>query len=101
IHNMVAWMIDTFGSDQLRAQWLPGLADMSQLGSYCLTEPGAGSDAAAITTTATLTGDEYVLNGSKQFISGAGTSAVYVVMARTGGPGPKGMSAILVPAGLP
>lgn len=99
IHNMVAWMIDTFGSDELRATWLPGLTEMSQLGSYCLTEPGAGSDAAAITTTATREGDEYVLNGSKQFISGAGTSAVYLVMARTSGPGPRGMSAILVPAG--
>lgn len=99
IHNMVAWMVDNFGSEELRARWLPGLTEMSELGSYCLTEPEAGSDAAAITTTARLEGDEYVLNGSKQFISGAGTSAVYLVMARTGGSGPKGMSAILVPAG--
>src|SRR5690625_3385786 len=74
IHNMVAWMIDSFGSDELRATWLPGLADMTQLGSYCLTEPGAGSDAAAIASPASIEGDEYVLNGSKQFISGAGTS---------------------------
>src|SRR5699024_10019436 len=92
IHNMVAWMIDTFGSDALREQWLPGLTDMTQLGSYCLTEPGAGSDAAAITTSITRDGDEYVLNGSKQFISGAGASAVYLVMARTGQAGAKGMS---------
>ncbi|MFP1601527.1 acyl-CoA dehydrogenase family protein [Microbacterium esteraromaticum] len=100
IHNMVAWMIDEFGDQQQREQWLPGLVAMTDLGSYCLTEPGAGSDAAAITTTATRDGDEYVLNGTKQFISGAGTSAVYLVMARTGASdsGARGISAILVPA---
>lgn len=97
IHNMVAWMIDEFGDDAQRAQWLPGLVGMTQLGSYCLTEPGAGSDAAAITTSARRDGDDYVLNGTKQFISGAGSSAVYIVMARTGQPGAKGISAILVP----
>ncbi|KRA24680.1 acyl-CoA dehydrogenase [Microbacterium sp. Root61] len=97
IHNMVAWMIDEFGDDAQRAQWLPGLVGMTQLGSYCLTEPGAGSDAAAITTSARRDGEDYVLNGTKQFISGAGSSAVYIVMARTGQPGPKGISAILVP----
>ena len=97
IHNMVAWMIDAFGDAQQRARWLPGLVTMADLASYCLTEPGAGSDAAAITTSARREGDEYVLTGVKQFISGAGASAVYVVMARTGGPGPHGISAIVVP----
>jgi alkylation response protein AidB-like acyl-CoA dehydrogenase len=101
IHNMVAWMIDSFGTDALREQWLPGLVSMTQLGSYCLTEPGAGSDAAAITTSARRDGDHYVIDGVKQFISGAGTSAVYVVMARTGAPGARGISAILVPDGTP
>lgn len=98
IHNMVAWMIDAFGNEEQRAHWLPALVTMEQLGSYCLTEPGAGSDAAAIVTTAVREGDEYVLNGTKQFISGAGASAVYLVLARTGEPGPRGISALLVPA---
>nr|WP_296775232.1 isobutyryl-CoA dehydrogenase [Rhodococcus sp. (in: high G+C Gram-positive bacteria)] len=97
IHNMVTWMIDTYGNDEQRRQWIPGLCSMDQLGSYCLTEPGAGSDAAALSTKAVRDGDEYVVNGVKQFISGAGTSDVYVVMARTGEPGPKGISAIVVP----
>ncbi len=101
IHNMVVWMIDTFGDDEQRARWVPRLATMEDLGSYCLTEPGAGSDAAAITASARRDGDEYVINGVKQFISGAGSSAVYVVMARTGAPGPKGISAIVVPDGTP
>ncbi|MDF2442124.1 MAG: hypothetical protein JWR01_327 [Subtercola sp.] len=101
IHNMVAWMIDTYGSDELRHQWLPGLSALELRGSYCLTEAGAGSDAAALRTTAVVDGDDYVLNGEKLFISGAGSSAVYVVMARTGGPGPKGISAIVVPADTP
>ena len=98
IHNMVAWMIDTFGTDDQRRRWLPNLVAMTELGSYCLTEPGAGSDAAAITTSALPDGDEYVLTGVKQFISGAGAAAVYVVMARTGAPGAKGITAFLVPA---
>ena len=98
IHNMVAWMIDTFGTDDQRRRWLPNLVAMTELGSYCLTEPGAGSDAAAITTSAIPDGDEYVLTGVKQFISGAGAAAVYVVMARTGAPGAKGVTAFLVPA---
>lgn len=98
IHNMVAWMIDSFGTEEQRAKWVPGLASMDQLGSYCLTEPGAGSDAAALSTSAVRDGDHYVLNGVKQFISGAGSSSVYVVMARTGEPGPKGITAIVVPA---
>lgn len=97
IHNMVTWMIDTYGNDEQRRQWVPGLCAMDQLGSYCLTEPGAGSDAAALSTKAVRDGEEYVLNGVKQFISGAGASDVYVVMARTGEPGPKGISAIVVP----
>ena len=98
IHNMVAWMIDTFGTDDQRRRWLPNLVAMTELGSYCLTEPGAGSDAAAITTSAIPDGDEYVLTGVKQFISGAGAAAVDVVMARTGAPGAKGITAFLVPA---
>ncbi|OZC56077.1 acyl-CoA dehydrogenase [Rhodococcus sp. 15-725-2-2b] len=97
IHNMVAWMIDTYGNDEQRQRWLPGLCAMDQLGSYCLTEPGAGSDAAMLGTKAVRDGDEYVLDGVKQFISGAGTSEVYVVMARTGAPGPRGISAFIVP----
>ncbi|QEW04423.1 acyl-CoA dehydrogenase family protein [Microbacterium lushaniae] len=101
IHNMVAWMIDAYGTEPQRQQWLPQLTAMTGFGSYCLTEPGAGSDAAAITTTAVRDGDGFVLTGVKQFISGAGEAAVYVVMARTGGPGPRGISAFLVPADAP
>jgi len=97
IHNMVAWMIDRYGDDAQRRHWLPRLVTMAHLGSYCLTEPGAGSDAAALTTSAIADGDEYVLTGVKQFISGAGSAAVYVVMARTGEPGPRGITAFLVP----
>lgn len=98
IHNMVAWMIDAYGTSAQREQWLPGLIAMDDLGAYCLTEPGAGSDAAAITTSAIRHGDTYVLTGVKQFISGAGAASVYVVMARTGEPGARGISAFLVPA---
>jgi alkylation response protein AidB-like acyl-CoA dehydrogenase len=98
IHNMVAWMIDRYGDDAQRERWLPGLTSLVDRASYCLTEPSAGSDAAAITTTARREGDEYVLNGVKQFISGAGVSAVYLVFARTGEPGARGISAIVVPA---
>ncbi|MDI9952044.1 isobutyryl-CoA dehydrogenase [Rhodococcus sp. IEGM 1305] len=101
IHNMVTWMIDRFGTDEQRRAWVPGLCSMDQLGSYCLTEPGAGSDAAALSTRAVRDGDDYVLNGVKQFISGAGTSDVYVVMARTGEGGPRGISAFIVPKGSP
>jgi alkylation response protein AidB-like acyl-CoA dehydrogenase len=97
IHNMVAWMIDTYGSELQRDQWLPRLTAMTDFGSYCLTEPGAGSDAAAITTSAIRVGDEYVLTGVKQFISGGGEASVYVVMARTGEPGARGITAFLVP----
>lgn len=98
IHNMVAWMIDTYGTAAQRERWLPSLIAMDDLGAYCLTEPGAGSDAAAITTSAIRHGDTYVLTGVKQFISGAGEASVYVVMARTGEPGARGISAFLVPA---
>ena len=101
IHNMVAWMIDTFGDDAQRERWIPGLTAMTHLGSYCLTEPGAGSDATAITTSARRDGDDYVIDGVKQFVSGAGSSAVYIVMARTGDAGAKGISAIVVPDGTP
>ncbi|MGB4137384.1 MAG: acyl-CoA dehydrogenase family protein [Microbacterium sp.] len=101
IHNMVAWMIDTYGTDAQRAEWLPSLTAMRILGGYCLTEPGAGSDAAAIATSAIRTGDEYVITGVKQFISGAGEAGVYIVMARTGEPGSRGVSAFIVPADLP
>ncbi|GAA1464717.1 acyl-CoA dehydrogenase family protein [Nocardiopsis exhalans] len=96
IHNMVAWMVDRYGDHEQRARWLPGLCSMQTLGSYCLTEPGAGSDAAALSTRAVRDGDDYVLTGSKQFISGAGASEVYVVMARTGGDGAAGISAFVV-----
>ncbi len=101
IHNMASWMIDRFGSDELRRRYLPRLTTMELIASYCLTEPGSGSDAAALATTAKKDGDGYVLNGSKAFISGAGTSDIYVVMARTGGPGPKGISAFVVEKDAP
>jgi alkylation response protein AidB-like acyl-CoA dehydrogenase len=101
IHNMATWMIDGFGSDDLRGRYVPALTTMEKIASYCLTEPGSGSDAAAMRTTATRDGDHWVLNGSKAFISGAGTSDVYVVMARTGEAGPKGISAFVVDLGTP
>ncbi|GAA1407380.1 putative acyl-CoA dehydrogenase [Glutamicibacter uratoxydans] len=97
IHNMVVWMIDRFGNREQQAKWLPSMTSMQDLGSYCLTEPGIGSDAAALTTRAEKQGDEYVLNGVKQFISGAGASKVYIVMARTADTGARGISAFLVP----
>jgi alkylation response protein AidB-like acyl-CoA dehydrogenase len=101
IHNMVTWMLDSFGDDAQRAEWIPRLASMEVLGSYCLTEPGAGSDAAAISTKAIRDGGDYVLDGVKQFISGAGTSGIYIVMARTADTGGRGISAFLVPAETP
>ena len=101
IHNMVVGMIDRYGDDRQRAEWVPALASMEALGSYCLTEPGMGSDAAALRTRAERVGDQYVLNGVKQFISGAGAAAVYVVMARTAETGSHGISAIVVPDGTP
>jgi alkylation response protein AidB-like acyl-CoA dehydrogenase len=99
IHNMVAGMVDRFGDDGQRARWLPRLCTMEHLASYCLTEADAGSDAAALRTSAVPEGDGYVLTGVKQFISGAGAAEVYVVMARTGGPGPAGITAFLVERG--
>ncbi|MFJ3434418.1 acyl-CoA dehydrogenase family protein [Streptomyces cyaneofuscatus] len=96
IHNMVAWMVDTYGTESQRGRYLPELCTMEQLGSYCLTEPGAGSDAAALRTRAVRDGDHYVLTGSKQFISGAGATHLYIVLARTGEDGPGGISAFLV-----
>ncbi|WP_043063131.1 isobutyryl-CoA dehydrogenase [Brucella anthropi] len=101
IHNMAAWMIDTFGNDEQRLRFLPKLTSMEWLASYCLTEPGSGSDAAALRTRATRDSDHYILNGSKQFISGAGATDVYVTMVRTGEDGPKGISTIVVPKDAP
>ena len=101
IHNMCAWMIDRYGDEAQRQAWLPGLCTMEQIASYCLTEPGAGSDAAALKTRAVRDGDHYVLDGQKQFISGAGVSDLYVVMARTGEAGPSGISTIVVEKGTP
>ena len=101
IHNMCSWMIDSFGSEEVRGTYCPKLTSMEMIASYCLTEPGSGSDAAALKTKAVRDGDHYVLNGSKAFISGAGVSDLYVVMARTGGDGPKGVSTVLVEKGTP
>lgn len=101
IHNMCAWMIDRYGSDEQRKAWLPKLCTMEHLASYCLTEPGAGSDAAALKTRAVRDGDHYVLDGQKQFISGAGVSDLYVVMVRTGEAGPAGISTLVVEKGTP
>jgi alkylation response protein AidB-like acyl-CoA dehydrogenase len=99
IHNMASWMIDRYGSDAQRKHFLPSLTAMEKIASYCLTEPGSGSDAAALKTRAVKDGDHYVLNGSKAFISGAGTSDVYVCMVRTGEDGPKGISCLVVEKG--
>jgi alkylation response protein AidB-like acyl-CoA dehydrogenase len=100
IHNMCAWMIDSFGNAEQRAEWLPKLTTMEKIASYCLTEPGSGSDAGALRTTAKSEGNsQYVINGSKAFISGAGFSDLYVLMCRTGVDGPKGVSTVLVPDG--
>ncbi len=101
IHNMVAWMIDRWGTDAQRAARLPSLLRMERIASYCLTEPGAGSDAAALATRAVRDNAGYVLDGTKQFISGAGASDLYLTMVRTGGPGADGVSAVLVEKGTP
>jgi alkylation response protein AidB-like acyl-CoA dehydrogenase len=104
IHNMCAWMVDTFGTDEQRKSWVPRLASMEAIASYCLTEPGAGSDASALRTKAVREGSkggDYVIDGVKQFISGAGASDVYIVMARTGGDGPRGISAFVVEKDAP
>ncbi|GGH60368.1 acyl-CoA dehydrogenase [Frigidibacter albus] len=101
IHNMCGGMIDKFGSPETRAAWLPALCSMEKIFSYCLTEPGSGSDAAALRTRAEKTNDGYRLTGTKAFISGGGYSDVYVTMVRTGEDGPKGISTVIVEAGAP
>ena len=101
IHNMASWMIDTFGSEAQRRKWLPRLTTMEIIASYCLTEPSAGSDAASLRTKAVKDGDHYVINGGKAFISGGGTSDIYVCMVRTGGEGAGGVSCIVVEKGTP
>lgn len=101
IHNMAAWMIDRFGSAELKARFLPDLVSMDKIASYCLTEPGSGSDAAALKTSARRDGDDFVLNGTKQFISGAGYNDVYVVMVRTGEEKSRGISALVVEKDTP
>src|SRR5438067_6328124 len=101
IHNMAAWMIDRFGSNDTRRRFLPKLMNMEHFASYCLTEPGSGSDSAALQTRARRDGDHYVLNGTKAFISGGGRSDLYVTMVRTGAPGPKGISCLVVENGAP
>ncbi len=101
IHNMAAWMIDRFGTEATRRRFLPKLCSMEHFSSYCLTEPGAGSDAAALATRAAQNGDHYVLNGTKAFISGGGRSDIYVAMVRTGEAGPKGISALVIESGTP
>jgi alkylation response protein AidB-like acyl-CoA dehydrogenase len=104
IHNMASWMIDRFGNEEQRQRFLPKLTSMEWLASYCLTEPGSGSDAAALKTRAVRSGgngSDYVLNGAKQFISGAGDTDLYVTMVRTGADGPKGVSTLVVPKDAP
>ena len=98
IHNMVCWMIDKFGNREQRSKWVPLMASMEKLGSYCLTEPGSGSDAGSLSTTAKRKGNKFILNGTKAFISGGGDTDVYLVMCRTGGPtsGTKGITCLLV-----
>lgn len=101
IHNMASWMIDRFGTDEQRQAFLPKLCTMEHMASYCLTEPGSGSDAAALKTRAVRDGDHYVLNGTKAFISGGSTSDIYVCMVRTGADGPGGVSCLVVEKGSP
>ena len=101
IHNMAAWMLDAFGSAELKARFLPDLVTMDKLASYCLTEPSSGSDAAALKTKAVRDGDDYIVTGTKQFISGGGDNDVYLVMVRTGGEGPKGISCLLIEKDMP
>ena len=101
IHNMAAWMIDRFGSQTVKDKYLPDLVTMDRLASYCLTEPGSGSDASALKTRAVRDGDDWIVTGSKQFISGAGENEVYVVMVRTGEEGPKGISALVIEKDMP
>jgi alkylation response protein AidB-like acyl-CoA dehydrogenase len=101
IHNMASWMIDRFGAEAVKRKYLPSMVTMERMGSYCLTEPSSGSDAAALKTKAVKDGDHYVVSGSKAFISGGGENEVYVVMARTGQEGPKGISCLVVEKDMP
>jgi alkylation response protein AidB-like acyl-CoA dehydrogenase len=101
IHNMAAWMIDRFGSAPVKDKYLPSMVTMERIGSYCLTEPGSGSDAAALKTRAVKDGDCYVVSGSKAFISGGGENEIYVTMVRTGQDGPKGISCLVVEKDMP
>ena len=101
IHNMAAWMIDTYGDDALKGRYLPDLVAMDRIASYCLTEPGSGSDAAALKTRAVRDGDHYIVTGTKQFISGGGANDVYVTMVRTGEDGPRGISALVIDKDTP
>ena len=101
IHNMAAWMIDRFGGAEVKAKYLPDLVSMEAIASYCLTEPGSGSDAAALKTRAVRDGDHYVVTGTKQFISGAGENDIYVTMVRTGEEGPKGISCLVIEKNMP
>jgi len=101
IHNMASWMIDTFGSADVKGRYLPDMVTCERLGSYCLTEPGSGSDAAALKTKAVRDGDHYVVSGSKAFISGGGENEIYVTMVRTGADGPKGISCLVIDKDMP
>jgi alkylation response protein AidB-like acyl-CoA dehydrogenase len=101
IHNMATWMIDRYGSEEQRSRYIPRLVTMELIASYCLTEPGSGSDAAALKTKAVRDGDHYIVNGVKQFISGAGTSDIYVTMVRTGEDGPSGISTLVIEKDMP
>ncbi len=101
IHNMAIWMVSKFGSEELKREWFPQLSSGEKLASYCLTEPGSGSDSASLSTSAKKDGDNYILNGSKAFISGSGATDCLVLMARTGDSGAKGISCFLIPADLP
>ncbi len=101
IHNMASWMIDTFGSAEVKSRYLPDMVTCERLGSYCLTEPGSGSDAAALKTKAVRDGDHYVVSGSKAFISGGGENEIYVTMVRTGADGPKGISCLVIEKDMP
>ncbi len=101
IHNMASWMIDRFGSKAVKDKYLPSMVPMERIGSYCLTEAGSGSDAAALKTRAAKDGDHYVVTGSKQFISGGGENEIYVVMVRTGDEGPKGISCLVIEKDMP
>ena len=101
LSSMAAWMVDTYGNDAQRAKYVPVLSTMDKLASYCLTEPGAGSDAAGLSSTARKEGNKYIVNGTKAFISGGGDTDIYLVMCRTSGEGPKGISCLLIEKGFP